>query len=114
MGMGIFFAVGYGMPLIILGAAAATGVFSARYFRGYPEVNARDYSGRGDQRMYAAVWLAIAYPVVACFALIVPTFTEIQKLYGSVVDLLWLWAIACFVIGALFGWASCEGLAKRS
>ena len=94
--LGLFYAIAYGMPVVILSAAAATGVFSARYFKGHPEMAKKDtHSWYLHERLYAAIWLAIAFPVLACLALVVPTFSEIQKLYGPLVDLLWLWALCC-------------------
>jgi hypothetical protein len=101
--LGLLILILYAMPVITLAAAATVGVLSARYFRGYPEPDREEH-----QRLYAAIFLAVAYPVISCFALVVPTFSEIQKLYGTLVDLLWLWALCCFVVGAVFGWTSCE------
>jgi uncharacterized membrane protein len=106
--IGIFYLILYGMPVIILAGAGIAGVFSARYFRGYPQPDEVEY-----QRLYAAISLAIVYPVVACFALVVPTFSEIQKLYGSLINLLWLWALCCFLIGAIFGWTSCKKMGNE-
>jgi hypothetical protein len=101
---GLFILVGYGLPVITLGAAAAVGLFTARYFRGQPESVNTTY--HVDPRLVAAMWLAVAFPVVACFSLVLPTFVEIQKLYGRLVELLWVWALCSFAIGGVFGWTS--------
>ena len=104
------YAIGYSLPVIILAIAAAVGVFSARYFKGHP--SSADMSG--ETRLIMAIWLAVAFPVVGIAALVVPTFLEIQKLYGPIVDLLWLWALLCLGIGVAFGWSSCEHAVKRT
>jgi hypothetical protein len=104
---GLILLAGYGMPIVLLGVTAIVGLFSARYFRGHPAPSRKGQTLFPHDRVYAAMWLAVAYPVIAFLALLVPTFQEIQKFYGSLVEFLWLWALSCYAIGFIFGWASC-------
>jgi hypothetical protein len=85
----------YGLPLILITAAAGLGVGTVVFFKG--GVAPKDVTS-------AAVALAAGIPIVGAISYAVGSSEELTDIYGAAV-LKYLWAVclAAFVMGAVFG-----------